>query len=101
MLNNVKDFRAQGDGITDDRQAIQAAIDDAVNAGKAGILLPAGTYRVSRVAIPGGRWSLDLNGAQDFMVAGEGPKSVVKLADTTDPNGTGDWHVFILRNNSD
>jgi hypothetical protein len=33
------------------------------------------------------------------MVTGEGPKSVVKLVDTTDPKGTGDWHVFILRNN--
>jgi hypothetical protein len=98
MLNNVKDFGAKGDGITDDRQAIQAAIDDAVTDNKAGILFPAGTYRVSRVAIPGGRWSLDLNGVQDFMVAGEGPKSVVKLVDTTDPKGTGDWHVFILRN---
>lgn len=30
---------------------------------------------------------------------GEGPESVVKLVDTSDPNGTGDWHVFILRNN--
>lgn len=28
---------------------------------------------------------------------GEGPKSVVKLSDTT--SATGDWHVFILRNN--
>ena len=30
------------------------------------------------------------------MVMGEGPKSVVKLVNTTSP--TGDWHVFILRN---
>jgi hypothetical protein len=33
---------------------------------------------------------------QDFMVMGEGPKSVVKLVDTS--TKTGDWHVFILRN---
>jgi hypothetical protein len=97
MLNNVRDFGATGDGSTDDRPAIQAAIDDAASAGKAGILIPAGTYRVSRVNFPGGRWSLDLDGVQDFMVMGEGPKSVVKLVDTS--SKTGDWHVFILRNN--
>jgi hypothetical protein len=96
MLNNVRDFNAVGDGITDDREAIQAAIDHAVSNNKGGILFPPGTYRVSRVTSPGGRWSLDLNGVRDFMVMGEGPQSVVKLVDTT--SATGDWHVFILRN---
>lgn len=99
MLNNVKDFGAAGDGVQDDRKAIQEAINDAAGNGKAGILFPAGAYRVSRVTLTSGRWSLDLNGVQDFMVMGEGPRSVVKLVDTTDPQGTGDWHVFILRNN--
>src|SRR3954471_22357548 len=97
MLNNVRDFNAVGDGITDDRAKIQAAIDDAVSNNKGGILFPAGTYRVSRVTVPGGLWSLDLNSVQDFMVMGEGPKSIVKLVNTT--SATGDWHVFILRNN--
>jgi hypothetical protein len=97
MLNNIRDFGAVGDGSTDDRAAIQAAMDHAVANNQAGILIPTGTYRVSRVSLPGGRWSLDLNGLQDFIVMGEGPKSVVKLADTT--TKTGDWHVFILRNN--
>jgi Pectate lyase superfamily protein len=97
MLNNVRDFGAVGDGSTDDREAIQKAIDDAVNNNKGGVLFPPGTYRVSLVTIPGGRWSLDLNGVRDFMIMGEGPKSVVKLVNTT--AATGDWHVFILRNN--
>jgi hypothetical protein len=97
MLNNVKDFGAVGDGVTDDRLAIQAAIDDAVTNDKGGVLFPPGTYRVSRTTVTSGRWSLDLNGVQDFMVMGEGPKSVVKLSDTT--SATGNWHVFILRNN--
>lgn len=97
MLNNVRDFGAVGDGITDDRLAIQAAIDDAVANDRGGIFFPSGTYRVSRPEIPGERWSLDLNGVTDFMVAGEGAKSVVKLVDTT--AATSDWHVFILRNN--
>ena len=30
MLNNVRDFGAVGDGVTDDRAAIQAAVDNAV-----------------------------------------------------------------------
>src|SRR5882724_10858014 len=99
MLDNVRDFGAVGDGITDDRAAIQAAIDNAVSNNIGGILFPAGTYRVSRVAVSGGGCSLDLNGVQDFMVTGEGPKSAVKLVDTTSKKGTGDWFVFFLRNN--
>lgn len=97
MLNNVKDFGATGDGATDDRRAIQGAIDDAVATNKGGILFPSGTYRVSRATALGDRWSLDLSGVQDFVVMGEGPSSIVKLMDTAAP--TDDWHVFILRNN--
>jgi hypothetical protein len=93
MLNNVKDFGAERDGITDDHEDTRSAIDDAVSTGKAGILVPAGTYRVSHVETQDGRWSLDLNGVQDFMVMGEGPKSVVKLVDTAE--ATRNWHVFI------
>ncbi len=96
MLNNIKDFGAIGDGVTDDRAYIQNAINDAVSNNKGGILIPSGTYRVSKSPIPGVRCSIDLNGVQDFMIMGEGPKSVVKLVDTT--SATGDWHVFILRN---
>jgi polygalacturonase len=95
VLNNVKDFGATGDGVTDDRAAIQASIDDAAAQGKGGIFIPAGTYRVSRAEHPGR--SLDLNGVQDFMVLGEGPASVVKLTDTS--ARTGDWNLFLLRNN--
>jgi len=94
MLNNVKDFGVVGDGVTDDRAAIQAAIDNAIQfTPQGGILFPAGTYRVSRVNVPGGRWSLDLNGVQDLMVTGEGPKSIVKLIDTTER--TGDWCLHL------
>lgn len=100
MLNNVKDppFLAKGDGTTDDRAAIQAAIDDAAANHKGGILIPPGEYRLSYPN--GARGSLVLNGVQDFMVLGEGPKSVVKLADTPPPPPPepGDWHVFLLRN---
>jgi hypothetical protein len=95
VLNNVKEFGAQGDGATDDRERIQAAVSDAVARGLAGVFFPAGTYRVSRSLAAGARWSVDLSEANDFVVAGEGPRSVVQLMDTT--SATGDWHVFILR----
>lgn len=99
MLNNVKDFGATGNGTTDDRLAIQNAIDDAAaDPTKAGIFFPAGTYRVSRVDVPRiGGCSLELKSVSDFMVLGEGPRSVVKLINA--PNPTGDWHVFLLYNN--
>ena len=70
MLNNVKDFGAHGNGLTDDRVAIQTAIDEATAHGKGGIFIPAGIYRVSRSVATPGRWSLDLNGVEDFMVLG-------------------------------
>lgn len=40
MLNNRKDFGACGDGISDDRLAIQTAIDEAVAHHKSRILFP-------------------------------------------------------------
>lgn len=43
---NVKDFGAKGDGIMDDTESIQAAIDSAPN--NATVLLPAGRYKISR-----------------------------------------------------
>lgn len=45
MPNNVKDFGAAGDGIADDRQAIQKAIDDAVANDRGGIV-----FRRERIA---------------------------------------------------
>ena len=97
MLNNVKDFGACGDGRTDDRVAIQNAIANAMTfRQQAGIYFPAGVYRVGRVNIQGsGGCSLDLNNVRDFMVMGDGPRSVVQLMDVTSP---GEWHAFLLRN---
>src|SRR4051794_8882927 len=98
MLNDVRDFDARGDGVTDDREAIQAAIDDAVHRGRSGILIPHGVYRLSRPTDPHTSFSLDLDGVRGFSVVGEGPRSVVKLADTS--AATSDWHVFGVRNAS-
>ncbi|CAM0102389.1 hypothetical protein PODOV084v1_p0045 [Vibrio phage 340E47.2] len=42
---NVKDFGAVGDGVTDDREAIQAAIDSLAGGGS--VFIPKGTYMLS------------------------------------------------------
>ncbi|MBR0668258.1 hypothetical protein GXW71_28150 [Roseomonas hellenica] len=43
---DVTDFGATGDGVTNDRGAIQAAIDAAETAGRGTICFPAGTYNI-------------------------------------------------------
>ena len=43
---SVKDFGAQGDGVTDDTAAIQAAIDAANTAGGGTVTVPAGVYMI-------------------------------------------------------
>ena len=48
---NVKDYGAVGDGVTDDTQAIQAAID--ANPGKT-IFFPEGTYLITQTIFPSG-----------------------------------------------
>ncbi len=46
-LYNVKDYGAYGDGIHDDKKAIQSAIDAAYKAGGGTVYIPDGTYIVS------------------------------------------------------
>ncbi len=47
LVANVRDFGAMGDGVTDDTQAIQNAIDSLASNGGT-VLLPAGVYAVPR-----------------------------------------------------
>jgi hypothetical protein len=66
---NVKTaFGAKGDGVTDDTQALQAALNSIQ--GQPGVLwLPEGTYVISS--------TLRLRAAQEFTIIGEEPRSTV------------------------
>lgn len=46
---NVKAYGAKGDGVTDDTDAIQAAIDACCNAGGGTVFIPNGIYRLHKV----------------------------------------------------
>ncbi|WP_460427392.1 glycosyl hydrolase family 28-related protein, partial [Azotobacter armeniacus] len=84
---NARDFGALGDGVSDDRAAIQAAIDAAHAAGGGTVYLPAGEYRVS-----GGREPGDgcLMLKDNVYLAGTGMgQTVIKLVDGWDQKVTG------------
>ena len=46
-IYNVRDYGATGDGSSNDRAAIQRALDDAYTAGGGSVYLPAGTYAIA------------------------------------------------------
>lgn len=65
---NVKDFGATGDGTTDDRVAIQAAIDSATSGGV--IYFPAGTYRISKASGTNDSWGINIK-TSNITLAGD------------------------------
>ena len=48
-IYNVRDYGAKGDGITDDVDAIQSAIDDCFKGGGGIVYIPIGVYRLNKV----------------------------------------------------
>ncbi|MFB8830393.1 glycosyl hydrolase family 28-related protein [Azotobacter sp. CWF10] len=87
MDYNVKSFGALGDGINDDRVAIQAAIDAAHASGGGTVHLPPGEYRVSAAGVPSDGCLMLKDGV---YLAGAGMgQTVIKLVDGSGQKITG------------
>ena len=83
---NVRDYGAKGDGISDDANAIQAAIDDTLPGGT--VFIPAGTYMLGtgHYTLPYGSpisgvtgESYALKVSKNITLRGEGRNSILKL----------------------
>lgn len=74
---NVREFGAHGDGSSDDRGAIQRAIDSVAVEGGGTVHLPEGTYCVRRS--DAGTFAVEIR--SNVTLSGNGKKSVIKLAD--------------------
>ena len=91
---NVRDSGAVGDGATNDRVAIQAAVTAAVTAGTKTIFFPSGTYFVGTYAVD--THIIDLSGVgEGFTIETEGK---VLLTTTTTANVTSS--IFYVENAS-
>lgn len=78
---NVKDYGAKGDGTTNDRGAINAAITTCSAAGGGVVYLPEGTYRVGNNAGP---TAISLSGNVHLMGAGRGATVIELMDDSND-----------------
>ncbi len=88
---NAKWFGAKGDGVTDDKVAIQAAVDFAILYHMGEILFPAGTYMVSdtiKITIP----SFVTKGA--IKIKGVGKKSTIFQGITSKTNFASKYTFF-------
>jgi hypothetical protein len=80
---SVADFNAKGDGVSDDRGALQAAIDACKAAGVRRLFVPCGIYIVSRTQDANVGFGLDFSSLHGLTVSGEGPDaSVIKMTKT-------------------
>lgn len=90
---NVRDYGAVGDGITDDRIAIQAAIDKCqASPNKGQVYFPRGTYLCSQNGALG--YSFLLDGATNMQLAGAGEGTIIKMSGNA---GAAAWDLFQLR----
>jgi len=72
---SVLNFGARGDGRSDDRPAIQAAIDSLARTGGGTVLFPPGVYALSRA----GKSAVAISLRSNIVLEGEGSKSILKL----------------------
>jgi pectate lyase-like protein len=96
---NVKDrpYGARGDGLSDDGPAIQAALDDAAQAGGGVVYLPPGTYRLRSVQEQTGVRYFLLNYGSGVSMVGAGRDKTVLMA----PAGMPDQARIISADSAD
>jgi hypothetical protein len=88
---NVKDFGAKGDGVTDDRQAIQNTINAAVNGDI--VYIPTGKYKV---IVNSDTTAIALK--SNLTVKGDGIGSVLYAPNLTTPNTQENGYIFFGNN---
>jgi hypothetical protein len=92
-LFNVVAYGAEGDGVTDDTEAIQDAIDAAGAAGGGTIHFPAGRYLVTRQGTAGGHgWCLSVVG-DNLTFSGLGDSSVIVADLSASSSYTGIFYI--------
>jgi Pectate lyase superfamily protein len=87
---SVKDFGAIGDGIADDRTAIQATIDDVARHRGGVVYFPVGSYKITITTPAPGQfpWPRALTIRPNITLQGVDAKSsIIKLADNQTPYG--------------
>ena len=96
---SVADFNAKGDGVTDDRPALQTAIDACRAGSIKRLFVPCGTYMVSRAQDSGNVGvGLDLSDVHGLTIIGEGPDaSIIKMTKTFDKG----WRLIRPRDASE
>lgn len=97
-LFNVLDFGAKGDGVTDDTQAIQKAIDAAYKAGGGEVFLPQGTYILNGPNSDGGCLTLKSKVTLNGERLGE---TTLRLADGSSGDIDGLIHTSAKANTLD
>jgi hypothetical protein len=92
---NVRDYGAVGDGVTDDRPAIEAAITACqASTHKGKVYFPRGTYLISQNGTLG--YSFQLDAATNMELEGTGEGTVLRMSGDA---GASAWSLFRLTGN--
>ena len=81
---NAREYGATGDGVTDDTNALQAAITDCANNGGGQVYIPAGTYALKTYLTLGSNTAL----------VGHGPETTLKLVSGYVSGSQGQGHLY-------
>ena len=83
--NNVKDFGAKGDGVTNDTTAFQNAIDDAISNNKC-VIIPTGNYILNPLTITDRISVFGMGGKSKLIYTGSGVLFTISYTNGSFPN---------------